>query len=475
MVKPFDATCAFNLVKTIQVSVWIGTFTDASLHMAWDSGLVAKEFLRVVDHKQVIFKITERVMRAVLVSAMKMSAFHVSQCFAAVFSNSNSFNGYQLMVYDIEDNFLWKLPGGCFDFHGQLVDQALFTWLLYSFGQLPIVVVPTVLSAILALVPKVSPVWSVSFWAAGYLWLHGHWICAAVPLGFILQSMFHLFGQQMHANACSGRCAAVKMIFSHIKVYGVCIPTSSCFTVLHLQHANVMKFHPHVLLHEWLILLIGFSCMLVRKMILFRHWPHMAPYHMATLDFPLNWSPRYLLLNLAVWWQVPTVIYAEIPEANAWLTGLGVVLGVGQFGLAGVVLGPLLASVPLICHSAILLGHVDQGRWRIAGFITSICLLFDGCSVLVGHIILYIYCIYFLKYKHQMPWLFTWLYSPHLSFWIHKICFSKVGQCAGLEQSCVSICLRQIIILLDLFSVYFYCTNFIQTSISNKNISSKEV
>ena len=49
--------------------------------------------------------------------------------------------------------------------------------------------------------------------------------------------------------------------------------------------------------------------------------------------------------------QVPTVIYAEIPEANAWLTGLGVVLGVGQFGLAGVVLGPLLASVPLICCS----------------------------------------------------------------------------------------------------------------------------
>ena len=48
---------------------------------------------------------------------------------------------------------------------------------------------------------------------------------------------------------------------------------------------------------------------------------------------------------------MPTVIYAEIPEANAWLTGLGVVLGVGQFGLAGVVLGPLLASVPLICCS----------------------------------------------------------------------------------------------------------------------------
>ena len=61
--------------------------------------------------------------------------------------------------------------------------EALFTWLLYSFGQLPIVVVPTVLSAILALVPKVSPVWSISVWAAGYLWLHNQRICAALCHG----------------------------------------------------------------------------------------------------------------------------------------------------------------------------------------------------------------------------------------------------------------------------------------------------
>eukprot|EP00913_Durusdinium_trenchii_P022261 g20915.t1 len=73
----------------------------------------------------------------------------------------------------------------------------------------------------------------------------------------------------------------------------------------------------------------------------------------------------YLLLNVAVWWQVPTVIYAEIPEANAWLTGLGVVLGVGQFGLAGVVLGPLLASVPLICYNLVKLFNTLQ--WQQDG------------------------------------------------------------------------------------------------------------
>lgn len=71
-------------------------------------------------------------------------------------------------------------------------------------------------------------------------------------------------------------------------------------------------------------------------------------------------SMLYFFVNLAVWWQVPTVIYAEIPEANAWLTGLGVVLGVGQFGLAGVVLGPLLASVPLICYNLVKLFNTLQ-------------------------------------------------------------------------------------------------------------------
>eukprot|EP00439_Symbiodinium_sp_Y106_P082516 s989_g21.t4 len=166
---------------------------------------VVGEFLRVIDQKQVIFRISERVMRAVLVSAMKMSAFH-----------------------------------------------ALFTWLLYSFGELPVVVVPTVLSAVLALVPKVSPVWSVSIWASVYLWWQGD----------------------------------------------------------------------------------------------------------------KAWAIVYGALNFAVWFQVPTVIYAEIPESNAWLTGLGVVLGVGQFGLAGVVLGPLLASVPLICFNLVKLFNTDKMEWR---------------------------------------------------------------------------------------------------------------
>ena len=38
--------------------------------------VVVGEFLKVVDHNQVIFRLSEKVMRAVLVSAMKMSTFH---------------------------------------------------------------------------------------------------------------------------------------------------------------------------------------------------------------------------------------------------------------------------------------------------------------------------------------------------------------------------------------------------------------
>lgn len=157
---------------------------------------VIGEFLMVIDPSKVIFRISELVVRAVLFSALKMSAFH-----------------------------------------------ALFTWLLYSWGRIPVVVVPTVLSALVALVPVVSPVWSVSIWAAVYLWVQGEMASAALAL----------------------------------------------------------------------------------------------------------------VLNLGVWWQVPTVIYAEIPESNPWLTGLSVVLGIGQFGVAGVVLGPMIASVPLICFNLIKL------------------------------------------------------------------------------------------------------------------------
>lgn len=155
---------------------------------------VMGEILMVIDPSQVIFRLSELVVRAVLFSALKMSAFH-----------------------------------------------ALFTWLLYSWGSIPVVVVPTVLSALVALVPVVSPVWSVSMWAAVYLWVHENNISAAIAFA----------------------------------------------------------------------------------------------------------------ANLAVWWQVPTVIYAEIPESNPWLTGLSVVLGIGQFGVAGVVLGPLIASVPLICFNLV--------------------------------------------------------------------------------------------------------------------------
>lgn len=164
--------------------------------------LVIGEFLCVVDPSQNTARISERVVRAVLLSALKMSAFH-----------------------------------------------AMFTWLLFSFCQLrgcvQIVMVPTVLSALMAFLPVVSPV-LVSACVPPLFWYNNHTVSAVL--------------------------AAVANIF--------------------------------------------------------------------------------------VWWQVPTAIYEEIPESNSWLTGLSVVLGIRQFGVAGVVLGPMIASVPLIVFN--LLKHFNR-------------------------------------------------------------------------------------------------------------------
>ncbi|CAD7955770.1 unnamed protein product [Amoebophrya sp. A25] len=55
-------------------------------------------------------------------------------------------------------------------------------------------------------------------------------------------------------------------------------------------------------------------------------------------------------INGMVWWNVTVAIYMEIPESNPWLTGLGVVLGISHFGVKGVVLGPVLVTLPLLCY-----------------------------------------------------------------------------------------------------------------------------
>ncbi|KAL8271404.1 hypothetical protein Esti_004605 [Eimeria stiedai] len=56
--------------------------------------------------------------------------------------------------------------------------------------------------------------------------------------------------------------------------------------------------------------------------------------------------------NALVWWNVTTSIYREIPDASPWLVGLSAALGLSTLGLKGIILGPVLATMPLIVISA---------------------------------------------------------------------------------------------------------------------------
>lgn len=73
-----------------------------------------------------------------------------------------------------------------------------------------------------------------------------------------------------------------------------------------------------------------------------------APLYVAFTHPELRWSVHclgWILANGVVWWNVTWAIYTEIPESNPWLTGLGVALGLAQFGLKGIVIGPVGRNV----------------------------------------------------------------------------------------------------------------------------------
>ncbi|EPR58661.1 hypothetical protein TGME49_216070 [Toxoplasma gondii ME49] len=59
-----------------------------------------------------------------------------------------------------------------------------------------------------------------------------------------------------------------------------------------------------------------------------------------------------LAANAVVWWNVTTAIYREIPDSNPWLVGLSVALGLSTFGMKGIIIGPVLATIPLIALTA---------------------------------------------------------------------------------------------------------------------------
>jgi predicted PurR-regulated permease PerM len=67
-------------------------------------------------------------------------------------------------------------------------------------------------------------------------------------------------------------------------------------------------------------------------------------------------------LHIYANWFIDPAIYADIPDSHPYFSALGVVLGIYAFGMEGVVIGPLLACIPvMIYHIAI---HITEENNR---------------------------------------------------------------------------------------------------------------
>jgi hypothetical protein len=80
--------------------------------------------------------------------------------------------------------------------------------------------------------------------------------------------------------------------------------------------------------------------------------PIMAPFYQLVLgNFYL--AVIGFTANGIIWWFVTTAIYAEIPDSNPWLAAFSVALGINAFGVKGVLIGPLVAAVPIVSYQLI--------------------------------------------------------------------------------------------------------------------------
>ncbi|GAB67402.1 hypothetical protein PCYB_114220 [Plasmodium cynomolgi strain B] len=76
-------------------------------------------------------------------------------------------------------------------------------------------------------------------------------------------------------------------------------------------------------------------------------------------------SSMLFAINFFVYLYFTTSIYTEIPHTHAWLVSLSLVLSISTFGSKGLILGPLIGSIPLILHQiAINKNRSAQGKKR---------------------------------------------------------------------------------------------------------------
>ncbi|SCN62257.1 conserved Plasmodium protein, unknown function [Plasmodium chabaudi chabaudi] len=69
------------------------------------------------------------------------------------------------------------------------------------------------------------------------------------------------------------------------------------------------------------------------------------------------------VVNFFIYLYFTTTIYTEIPYIHAWLVSLSLFLSITTFGSKGVILGPFIASIPLIIHQiAVTQNHAANIR-----------------------------------------------------------------------------------------------------------------
>ena len=54
------------------------------------------------------------------------------------------------------------------------------------------------------------------------------------------------------------------------------------------------------------------------------------------------------ITHIFCWWTIDASIYSDIPDSHPYVSSLSIVLGLYSFGLQGIIIGPLLACLPVI-------------------------------------------------------------------------------------------------------------------------------
>ncbi len=99
--------------------------------------------------------------------------------------------------------------------------------------------------------------------------------------------------------------------------------------------------------------------------------PVVSPVIVIAIPLPLwvyaheeNVAAIFLLaVCFLVWWFVGPSIYAEIPDSSVWMTTFSVGLGISLFGARGVIIGPMIATIPFALYG-LASNYISSGAHR---------------------------------------------------------------------------------------------------------------